>query len=30
MLGDSEYKSLESQVVEIKRMLGAFIGKLKG
>lgn len=29
MLADSEYKILESQVVEVKRMLGAFIGKLK-
>jgi four helix bundle protein len=30
MIDDSEYKSLEGQVVEVKRMLGAFIGKLKG
>jgi four helix bundle protein len=30
MLGDSEYRSLENQVVEVKHMLSAFIGKLKG
>ena len=29
MLGESQYRSLESQVVEVKRMLSAFIGKLK-
>jgi len=29
MLGDPEYRSLEGQVVEVKRMLGAFIGKLR-
>ena len=30
MLGVSEYKLLESHVIEVKRMLGAFIGKLRG
>jgi four helix bundle protein len=29
MLGESEYKSLESQVIEVKRMLSAFIAKLR-
>jgi four helix bundle protein len=29
ILSDSEYTSLDSQVVELKRMLGAFIGKLR-
>ena len=29
MLGESDYKSLGSQVIEVKRMLGAFIGKLR-
>ena len=29
ILSESEYKSLEGQVIEVKRMLGAFIGKLK-
>jgi len=29
MLGEPDYKSMESQVVEVKRMLGAFIGKLR-
>ena len=30
MLGESEYKSLESQVIEVKRMLSAFISRLRG
>jgi len=29
ILGEPEYRSLESQVVEVKRMLSAFIVKLK-
>ena len=29
ILGESEYRSLADQVVEVKRMLSAFIGKLK-
>jgi four helix bundle protein len=29
MLGESEYKSLEAQVIEVKRMLSAFIAKLR-
>ena len=29
ILGNSEYKSLESQVIEVKRMLSAFIAKLR-
>jgi four helix bundle protein len=29
MLGEPEYRSLESQVVEVKRMLSAFIVKLR-
>ena len=29
LLGESDYRSLASQVVEVKRMLSAFIGKLK-
>ncbi|MGA2475886.1 MAG: four helix bundle protein [Terriglobia bacterium] len=29
ILGEPEYRSLEGQVVEVKRMLSAFIGKLK-
>jgi four helix bundle protein len=30
MLGEAEYKSLESQVIEVKRMLSAFISRLRG
>ena len=29
LLGESDYRSLASQVVEVKRMLSAFIVKLK-
>jgi four helix bundle protein len=29
LLGEPEYRSLEGQVVEVKRMLSAFISKLK-
>jgi four helix bundle protein len=29
ILGESEFRLLESQVVEVKRMLSAFIGKLR-
>ena len=29
MLSESEYRSLEGQVVEVKRMLSAFIGRLR-
>jgi len=29
MLGESEYRSLEGQVVEVKRMLSAFISRLR-
>jgi hypothetical protein len=29
LLDESEYRALGSQVVEIKRMLSAFIGKLR-
>jgi four helix bundle protein len=30
MLGESDYKSLGSQVIEVKRMLSAFIARLRG
>jgi four helix bundle protein len=30
MLGESDYKSLGTQVIEVKRMLSAFIARLRG